>query len=224
MNVRIMATLLLSCSTLASAVDHCPRTSANNEWSAQCFEGGGEQRRVKPAFLGRLDVDAFGRTTILIAAPRELVAVGRDGRILIPGIRHVGDFDYPDTPQGIGRFDAAVRMGGGGEKRRCGYFLAKELRVLVEARFDQCAPFNERLALACTDCRSYCTETECQDSILLGGQGFLLRRDGAVEKTYALPAPSEACPGAAAPRISTLAGGAMLLKCPARAADPFGKP
>ncbi len=137
------------------AAEPCP--AGGEDWAISCFSGRGDARRVKPRYLGRLDWNAHGMATILVARPRELLAVDRTGRIAVPNIRHTGDFDYPDAEGGIGRFQAA--------DGRCGYFAAGRFAIVIPATFNACkasrvarpkparaAPAGARMRIATTRC------------------------------------------------------------------------
>jgi hypothetical protein len=162
-------------------------------------------------------------TTILIGEPRELVAVDRRGKIVIPDIRHTGDFDYPNAHLGIGRFSAVEKDASGNLAEQCGYFQAEQFRVIVPARFDHCQPFRGQQAIACTGCASYCTESDCQNRILVGGQGVVLGSDGSIRRKLALPTVDMVCDRPELARISELSNGAMLLRCLNATENPFNE-
>jgi hypothetical protein len=145
-------------SASCGAVESCPPTDRNTEWSANCFEGGGAARHVKRAYVGNIVADPTGHATILIAQPRELVAVDRRGAVVVPNIRHTGDYDYPDAPGGLARFQVA--------SGKCGYFDVRTFKIAIPAIYDHCLAFQENTATVCNDCKVRCTEPECQDSEL----------------------------------------------------------
>jgi hypothetical protein len=224
MTARVFVTSLLATyASLAFSADICPATQMNTEWSAQCFEGKGDARRVKPAFIKNLRLNQYGMTTILITKPRELVAVNSNGKVVIPGIRHTGDFDYPNAHLGIGRFYPDSRTPSGKPAQKCGYFQADRFRVIVPARFDHCQPFKEEQTLACTDCVSYCTETDCQDSVFVGGHGEVLGSDGRTRDTFPLPTLATVCTSPELVRIRELSTGAVMLRCVNGPKDPFNE-
>ena len=97
---------------------------------------------------------------------------------MIPDIRHTGDFDYPYEQNGMSRFSEKVKDASGATTTRCGYFSTKRFRIVVPAQFDACQAFHDGKADACKDCTLYCTEPECQNSVLIGGQGYAVRPDG----------------------------------------------
>lgn len=206
-----IAAVLTAYASAASSAELCPSTDLNMEWSAQCFEGRGDSRQIKQEYIKNLKLNRYGMTTILIAAPRELVAVDRLGKVVIPGIRHAGDFDYPKARFGIGRFYSSDDAGG--QQTRCGYFESGRFRIIVPARFDHCEPFQESQALACTECVSYCSEPDCQNSVLVGGQGTIIGRNGVIQKTFSLPTLDTVCGKPELIRISKLSTGADMLKC-----------
>ena len=223
MTARFFIALLLTLYapfTFSSEV--CPPTNLNVDWSAECFEKKGDFRQVRRDFIKNLRVNQFGMTTILIAEPRELVAVDRRGKVVIPGIRHTGDFDYPNAHLGVGRFYSSSKNRD--EKRtQCGYFKAGRFQMLVPARFDHCEAFKDNSALACTNCASYCTEPDCQNSVLVGGQGTIVGRDGRIRKTFALPTLDTVCTSRDRVRVSELSTGAAMLRCVNEPDDPFNE-
>lgn len=216
-----VAGLIAVYALIASAADPCPPTKTDAEWSAQCFEEKGKIRRVKPAFINKLSVNQYGMTTILIGEPRELVAVDRRGRIVIPNIRHTGDFDYPNAHLGIGRFSVVKMDASGNPAEQCGYFQAEQFRVIVPARFDHCQPYREQQAIACTRCVSYCTEPDCQNRTLVGGQGVVFGSDGSIRRKFSLPTLDTVCDNPDLARTDELSNGAMLLRCLEAAGNPF---
>lgn len=220
---HLLAILCLAAAgmSLARAAEPCPPTHLRAEWSPQCFEGKGDARRVKPAFVGQLEGGRDGTAFILIGEPRELVAVDRRGKVVVPGIRHTGDFDYPTPPLGIGRYDAPADPAAGRPRRQCGYFQVHPLKITVPARFDQCQAVKTEETLACTDCVAYCTETDCQAKVFVGGQGVVLGTDGAVRRSYSLPTLETVCKAPDRVRVSKLAGRSALLRCWRNANDPF---
>lgn len=217
----LVAVLLAARTSLAFSADICPITTTNREWSAHCFEGEGDTRRVKAQFIKRLRVNHDGMATVLIAEPRELVAVNREGKVVIPGIRHSGDFDYPNAQLGIGRFYANSRNPYGKPVQRCGYFQSNGLQIIVSAQFDHCQPFKEEQALACTGCVSYCTETDCQNSVYVGGQGVVLGSDGKLRSSFPLPTLETVCASPGLLRIEELSSSAVMLKCLDGPKNPF---
>jgi hypothetical protein len=198
----------------ARGADPCPPAAKGGEWSAQCFAGQGDERRVKPKYLGRLVWNEHGMATVMVAEPRELLAVDRGGRVVVPNIRHSGDFDFPHAAHGIGRFD--VRQGGAA---KCGYFVAGRFTVLVPPRYDQCQPFGDDEAVACEDCARYCTDQDCHDSVLVGGTGIAFDTAGKVKRRYPLPTLDEACPNGKASVDNQ--GAVPVLRCAANADSPF---
>jgi hypothetical protein len=219
----LVAGLLALHALVVSAADPCPPTKTALEWSTQCFEGEGKSRRVKPGFMNRITTNRYGMTTILIGAPRELVAVDRRGKIVIPDIQHTGDFDFPNAHLGIGRFSVIEKDALGKPAEQCGYFQAERFRIIVPARFDHCQPFREQQAMACNACASYCTEFDCQNRILVGGQGVVLGSDGHIRRTIALPTVETVCDRPELARISELSNGATLLRCENGPGNPFNE-
>ena len=181
----LFASMLLNAPALA--MDPCPATDKNEDWAASCFDTDKGSRRVKPRYLERLRLDSDGFTTIVIGAPRELVAVNRQGKVVVPGIRHTGDFDYPDAEGGIGRFETPPFTPGSKVKPQCGYFDRRGFRIVVPAAYAQCRPFANGEAIACKACVSLCVEAECQDSVLVDGEGIAFGADGSVLRRFRLP-------------------------------------
>ena len=187
----LIASLLLSTGAVAS--DPCPVESPGTEWASTCFEADHTGRRVKSSYLERLRFDRRGYTTVVISEPRELVAVNRHGKVVVPGIMHTGDYDFPHAQGGIARFTIVSDMPGARARSQCGYFDSRSFRIVVPAEYDHCQPFADDEALACKECESYCTEPECQDRILVGGTGFILGPEGQVRGRRNLPNVKSAC-------------------------------
>jgi hypothetical protein len=169
-----------SCGAAAS----CPPTSQDAEWSASCFEGTGAARQVKRAHRANIVTDKSGHATIMIDRPRELVAVDRRGHVVVPNIRHTGDYDYPDGRGGLARFQNA--------SAKCGYFNVRTFQIVIPAIYDHCLSFGEETAAVCNDCKVHCTEPECQNSVLVGGQGFLIDSRNRIVQRFKQPALEQA--------------------------------
>lgn len=187
----LIASLLLS--TGAIAADPCPAGSPGTEWASTCFETDHTGRRVKSPYLKRLRFDRHGYATVMISEPRELVAVNRRGKVVVPGIVHTGDDDFPHAYGGIARFTIASHVPGATVRSRCGYFDSRSFRIVVPAEYDHCQAFADDEAIACKECESYCTGPECQDRLLIGGTGFILGLDGKVRGRRKLPDEKSAC-------------------------------
>lgn len=183
----VFAFLLAMSMSSAWAADACPSTGRSTEWVAQCFERKGDTRHVKRAFIDRLQFNKEGVTTIMITEPRELVAINRQGEVIVSGIRYTGDFDYPSAENGIGRFYAITRDAADQPKEKCGYFKGQSFGIVVPAQFDSCDPFQDGEAMVCKDCVSYCTSPDCQDTVMIGGVATVLGMDGKARRTLALP-------------------------------------
>ena len=204
------------------AVDPCPSTKTGGEWSAQCFTGKGGGRKVKLRYLKRIDANRHGMAVVIIAAPREMVAVDRRGAVVLPNIRHTGDFDYPTAEHGVGRF--AVNVAGEDEPPvfKCGYFKAEQFSIVAPAQYDQCGPVRQGEGQACTDCVRYCTDPDCHDSVFVGGKGVVLAPDGAILRTYTPPGLDQVCGTGRPAEISVVNGSGMrLLKCDTAVDSPF---
>lgn len=198
----------------AKPVDQCPRTRSGNEWSAQCFIENRGERKVKPRYLKRLDVNRCGMAVIVIEEPREMVAVNRRGVVVLPNIRHTGDFDYPTADRGIGRFAIDVAGDDKGPVLKCGYFKAEQFRIVVPAQYDQCGPFREGEGEACSECVSYCTDQDCHDRVFVGGKGVVLAPNGDILRTYKLPGLDKVCgAGQRAETRAARGGGTLFLDC-----------
>lgn len=187
----LIAGLLLS--TGAIAADPCPAESPGVEWASTCFETDHTGRRVKSPYIKRLRFDRRGYTTVVISESRELVAIDRRGKVVVPGIMHTGDYDFPHAYAGIARFTIRPHVSGAKARSQCGYFESRNFRIIVPAEYDHCQAFADGVAIACKECESYCTEPECQDRILIGGTGFILGLDGKVRGRRKLPDAKSAC-------------------------------
>ena len=204
------------------AVDICPSTKIGGEWSAQCFTQEAGKRTVKRQYRKRIDANAYGMAVITIAEPREMVAVNRFGIVVIPNIRHAGDFDYPSAEHGVGRFSVSVGGERGNATSKCGYFQAEQFEVVVPAQYDQCGPFIKGESEACTECVSYCTDADCHDSVFVGGKGVVLSPNGSILRTYKPPGIDQVCGGGSPAQISAInKSGSKVLTCKAPVQSPF---
>lgn len=193
---------LLPGSPGAVAADRCP--TGGDGWPDACFTEQNGVRHVKPQYLKRLKWDRHGHALVSRADAFELLAVNRQGKVVVPGIYHTGDFDYPDAERGVGRF--ATPDG------KCGYFQAKQFTIVVPARYDVCQAFHDGKAVACTDCTRYCEDEDCHLDRLVGGSAVELALGGTVRRTYALPTLDTVC-GTPERRILKPRAGADLLQC-----------
>lgn len=187
----LMAASLIT--SAATASDPCPADRSDVEWAATCFQNDQSARRVKPPYLNLLKFDRRGYTTVVISEPRELVAVDRNGKVVVPGIMHTGDYDYPHAYAGIARFTKGSQAPGVKARPQCGYFDSRDFRIVIPAQYDHCEAFADGEAVACRDCESYCTEPDCHNRILVGGTGFILGLDGTVRGQRKLPDAKSAC-------------------------------
>lgn len=204
------------------AADPCPSTKTGGEWSAQCFQGKGGERKVKPRYLKRIAANRYGMAVITIAAPREMVAVDRSGVVVVPNIRHTGDFDYPTAEHGVGRFAVNDAGDDGHPVFKCGYFKAEQFSIVAPAQYDQCGPVLQGESQACTDCVRYCTDPDCHDSVFVGGKGVVLAPDGAILRTYTPPRLDQVCGTGRPADIGAVdGGGTKFLKCKTAADSPF---
>lgn len=223
--VSLAATLFAAAP--ARAADACPSAGGGSgggdrEWSAQCFEDHDGERRVKPQYLKRLDFNRYGMATIAISSPRELLAVDRRGVVVVPNIRHAGDFDYPSAEQGVGRFAVQRRNADGKPVLKCGYFKAEQFSIVVPPLYDQCQPVQAGEGDACTDCVRYCTDADCHDSVFVGGKGVVLSADGKILRTYQPPSLDKVCGAPELASVRAVNGGAtQVLTCKPGANSPF---
>jgi hypothetical protein len=199
----------LSAGCAPAVNEACP---GEGEWAAACFETSAGTRQLKPQYRSRLATGKSGVAVIAIAEPREMVAVDRRGVVIVPGIFHTGDFDYPTAEQDVARFQATGK---------CGFFSSATFKVLVAAEFDQCRAFREGEAIACKDCKRYCTEDECKDSKLVGGQGFAFDAKGKLLRQFALPGLEAACGRAGVAEVENGDGASPRLKCKKDPNSPF---
>lgn len=191
MRVLWSALFLLICAPDILAAPGCTPSSAGGDWPLACFETKGPVRKVKDQYVKHLRPGKEGATRIVIEETREMVVVDAAGRVILPGVAYVGDFDYPN-PDGIGRFTDTT-SDAGGARQRCGYFLEKNFHTLVAPQYDHCEAFRDGTALACVGCEAYCREPDCQDTVLVGGYGVELGRDGKLRRNVPLPGTDTVC-------------------------------
>lgn len=199
----LLACLFLLTAGCVEAADRCP---VDDEWAATCFELSGSIRQVKPQYRQKFAAQKDPITVITIEDPREVVAIDRRGVIVIPGIYHTGDFDYPTAEQGVGRFELAGK---------CGFFNTNTFGVVIPAEYDQCVAFREGEAIVCKDCKRYCTDDDCHDYKLIGGRGFAFDANGKELRKFSMPALKDAC-GKAGVEETT-----PRLKCKRNPISPF---
>lgn len=205
MRAMILALMLLVSGVhVASAAPRCPSTQSNEHWSAECFEAIGGKRRVKPQYRKNIVPNKFGKAVIIVGGPFEVLAVDRQGVVVVPGIYVSGDFDFPKAEAGIGRF-----YSGG----KCGYFRSGSFEVIVPPTYEACMPFHEGTALACRDCKRYCTAGSCEDSTVVGGQGFVFDGKGRLKRQFALPELENACGKDGVAEVSELDSHMPFLMC-----------
>jgi len=163
----LLLALLPALDTPAAAP--CPDTRLGRDWSPKCFETVGSRRQVKQAYRSKLRFDRHGFVTVRIGDPLELVAVNRQGAVVIPGIYFWGDFDYPNAYGGISRFSVPS----GAHARKCGYFQDTSFAVIVPPIYDNCSSFQDGEATVCNGCTKVCTDEDCHDSRFLGGDSLV---------------------------------------------------
>lgn len=215
MRAFLLLLLVLSPAWAFAAKPGCPARDGEGSWSPQCFTGKGGLRQLKPQYLRKLSFKKSGKAVIVIAGdtlPNEVAALDRRGRIVVPGIYHTGDFDYPYAPLGVGRFS---------ENGKCGYFQSSSFKIVVPSEYDRCHPYHDDgIGAACKDCERYCTHPDCYDSRLVGGQGFDFDAHGKLLETYALPELEKAC----AHGIRKLDREGLYLECEPDPNPPFTLP
>lgn len=191
---------------MASPASAPPASCAKggDAWEPTCFTEHAGQRYVKRQYLGRLKWDRHGHALVSRSDAFDLMAVNRQGKVVVPGIYHAGDFDYPDAERGVGRF--ATPAG------KCGYFQASRFTIVVPARYDVCRAFHDGAATACTDCTRYCDDEDCHVDRLVGGSADELALDGTIRRSYTLPTLDTVC-GTPERRVLTPRAGANLLQC-----------
>ncbi|WUR11972.1 WG repeat-containing protein [[Empedobacter] haloabium] len=208
--VLCLATLsILLAGPPAIAAAHCPK--GGDDWPDACFVEQAGERYVKRQYLDRLKWNRQGYALVSRADAFELMAVNRQGKVVVPGIYHTGDFDYPDAERGVGRF---ATLDG-----KCGYFQARGFKVVVPARYDVCRAFHDGWATACTGCTRYCDDEDCHMDHLVGGQADQLGLDGTVRQSYPLATLDTVC-GSPERRKLTQRAGTTLLQC-VRDPGPF---
>lgn len=213
----IVASVSMSC----TSAELCPRTDRNREWSSACFTGTGPARRVKSEHVKKIIANRAGYATIIIDSPHELVAVDRSGLVRIPNIYHTGDFDFPDANEGLGRFEVITNNDKGERLSKCGYFDGRSFKIIIPATYDQCLAFAQGTAKVCKDCAKICTEPECQNSILVGGQGFSVDSKNRILRQFALPALDKACGDKQTSKMVKVTDITSYLQCGPVANSPF---
>lgn len=195
----------------ASASDLCPSVTKENSWSKECFEQFGFQLRVKDKYLNNIVKNGVSRSVIFIRESFELVAVDASGSVVLRNIYHTEDYDYPDANLNIGRY--AVNSGDHENVLKCGYFDGISLTVVVPAIYDNCSPFQEGFAEVCIDCVKYCTEPECQSSVFLGGNGFIIDGQGKISRSYNMRTLDNICNETDRVELLSTQGNLKYLRC-----------
>ncbi|MCB9497503.1 MAG: WG repeat-containing protein [Fibrobacteria bacterium] len=186
----------------------CP--DRNGEWSAKCFETKDDQRRVKKAHRKRLQFDRNGYETLRIKFPVELVAVNRQGMVVVPNIYFWSDFDYPNDQGGISRFSAPSDSG----RSKCGYFIDSTFTVIVPAAYDNCTTFLEGAGMVCNNCIRYCFDPDCHDERFIGGEDRLVFDAGGRLLRKAEPLRlEEVCEEGGTPNVR-IEGATRIMTCP----------
>lgn len=202
------------------AFSGCPESRSNEEWSVDCIEREGGIRHIKDEFIKNLKFDKNGIAVIFIPQLHELAAVSRTGEIVVPNIRHTGDFDYPDVLSKIARYEVEPTKADGASLRQCGYFSTENFKIIVPASFDHCQPFQGSETLACRHCVAYCSSQDCQRQIFVGGTGYYLSRDGRFLRAIALPNLEKVCKSPRAADVSEV-DGTTVLRCVEKDMSPL---
>ena len=213
--LRLVLSLLAACwLSPCTAASLCPSTDKDQEWPGVCFVAGQSgERQVRSQYVKNIKLNRQGVALITIERPRELVAVDAAGKVVIPGIRYTGDFDYPTAPKNLGRFDIQERGHIEGGKRQCGYFDTRTFKIVVPAVYDYCERFDEGVAKVCKDCVAYCTELECQNSIAVGGKAMLIDTRGKPVRQVRQPALADVCRSRGTLKVSKTRTSRLLLEC-----------
>ncbi|HEY0588541.1 MAG TPA: WG repeat-containing protein [Pseudoduganella sp.] len=213
MRSTLFAIFLIFVASIAYAASdaeaECPVDKVGSPWSRACFESVGDVLQVKPEYRHRVMPNASGFETILVAEPLELFAVNREGVVVVPGIAHTGDFDYPRAERGVGRF-----YSGG----KCGYFQSKSFKIVVPAIYDACSAFREGKAVVCSECVRYCIGEECKNEQFVGGKGYELALNGKVIEEFVPSTLEDACGPVGVAKATTTYGKVPMLVCNTRPA------
>ena len=212
----LVALASLSC----TSAELCPPTDQNLMWSSACFEGSGTSRKVKPEYASNIIANKAGNATIVIGNPREMIAVDRSGAVKVPHIFHTGDFDFPNASESIGRFQITAGVAPSTTLTKCGYFDGRSFEIKIPAAYDHCLAFADGVATVCNQCAQYCTEPDCQNSVLVGGEGLAVDKSNRIVRRFALPPLEKACGGTAG-KIVQISERNSYLQCPPSAAGPF---
>jgi len=204
--VLVAVVLMLAGFGASAAADEneCPILKSGARWSQSCFETRGELRQVKAEYRNRTVPNRLGFQTIALLESLELVAVNREGVVVVPGIVHTGDFDYPTAERGVGRFKS-------GDK--CGYFQSDTFKILAPPIYDACRPFHQGQAFVCSDCLSYCIGPECMNEQLVGGKGYKLNAKGKVIGEFVPRTLENACGDIGVAEVGKLESGVPMLIC-----------
>lgn len=226
MMARLIIALLLTMWTVDTwASDPCPPTNLDKEWSVACFDTDGDTRRVKNDFIDRINVSSYGTATILVGdtpdLPHELIAVDRQGNVVVPNIRHTGDLDHLDAFRGLGRFSTFSTNADGNRTEKCGYFQAPQYRVVIEPEFDQCDAFTEQGAFACKDCVSYCSDADCHVRHFIGGRGFKFDTNGKLEQEFTVKTLETFCRRPDLVRLTKISSASTMIQCDGPRDNPF---
>lgn len=220
----LFTTLVTFAPVSCASAELCPSTDQNRAWSSACFDGAGTTRHVKPENTKKIVANKAGYAAIMIDDSRELVAVDRSGAVRIPNIFHTGDFDFPNADQGLGRFQIINDNDKGEAIAKCGYFDAGTFKIAIPAIYDQCMAFKQGTAAVCTDCEKYCTESECQDSVLVGGRGFMVDSKNKILHQFTPPTLANACGDRRSGKVVKVTASISYLQCGPAASSPPAHP
>ncbi len=218
----VLLPILMGCSSAHSiSAELCPPTNKNLEWSSKCFTGTTPTRKVKPQYIRQIVPTKAGFATIMIDSPRELLVVDASGAVRVPNIVHTGDFDFPHAENGLARFEIKMRNRRGRASTKCGYFNSTNYRVVIPALYDECLTFRDHVATVCKGCSKYCTESECQNSIFVGGHGLVIDRNNKVLQHFSPPDLGNACGENQLGKVTRLGKSTRYLNCSAAPDSAF---
>ena len=220
--IKFIALHLMLLAWISGALaQSCPATNRHIPWESACFSGQDAERFVRPEFVKNIFVNEAGVAIVEIDRPIELLAVDSQGKVKMPHIFQTGASDFPFAVRGLSRFLVTSTLADGSTASKCGYFDNISYKIAIPAIYDECLAFGEGTAQACNDCKRYCTESDCQSSILVGGNGVVLDSANKVVRRIEKKTLDTACNGHPPDKIILLARNQSYLQCPERATSPF---
>lgn len=198
MRLLPLVVLLISCVTQAAVADTGPKRAAcpgvYDDWSDVCFKAKGSATFVKPRHRKHLSYGRDGHASVMTRSSG-LVAINRQGKVVMTHIAFAGDFDFRDAQAGVSRYAAGTDR----NKLKCGYFQVKTYKVVIPAVYDHCSAFHDGRARVCVGCTIDCgDDDDCHVEEYVGGEGLILNLTGKVLERRALPA-LPTCPLSPAP-------------------------